>query len=460
MFSSYPNGQHSYFSLDADPHMVDAWSKVYHKPRVSHEICMDGTYTDLSLKNRYQDTRIGKTDMFDSIERHLKKKGLLKNAPLYFKNSAQWQRRVRKYCFEAVRRSEKIAGYDFLGPIDTHWHTFGYDVGMMNEFYELKPGETIRNVHRYNGSTVLLQDLGKRTNFMSGEKLECTILTSHYGKEDLRDGQLQIRLFLDGQVIHRKTVGIDRVENGTVTALDQISFELPRIEKPAFMKLLATLDGGGTFVENEWELYLFPKVQPVEVCENLIVTHEMNLLQLEGFLKEGKDVLLLGTEPFVSLPTSFRIALAGRTSGNLATVVGDHPMLGNLPHEGFCGWQFAELLEGGRAVCFEADEVPFHPVIEVVSTHKYAIRQAALFEFRVESGRLLVCGFDFKEQDPAAGWLREQLISYVQSDAFAPRDWLDTGRLRALAEGKVKKAAANTNFAFNPNDKTATRRKQ
>lgn len=64
-------------------------------------------------------------------------------------------------------------------------------------------------------------------------------------------------------------------------------------------------------------------------------------------MKEGKDVLLLGTEPFVSLPTTFRIALAGRTSGNLATVVSDHPVLRNMPNEGFCGWQFSELFEGG-----------------------------------------------------------------------------------------------------------------
>ena len=38
-----------------------------------------------------------------------------------------------------LRRCENMAGYDFLGPVDTHWHTFGYDVGMMNEFFELKP---------------------------------------------------------------------------------------------------------------------------------------------------------------------------------------------------------------------------------------------------------------------------------------------------------------------------------
>lgn len=463
MFSSYPNGQHSYSSLDVDPEMVDDWNGVYNKPRVSHEICIDGTYTDLSLKNRYKNTRVGKTDMFDSIERHLEKKGLLKNAPIYFKNSSEWQRRVRKYCFEAVRRSENIAGYDFLGPIDTHWHTFGYDVGMMNEFYELKPGETVRNVHMYNGATVLLTDLGKRTNFTAGEKLECAILTSHYGKGDLTDARLQIRLSLDGGVIERRNVQTDWIRNGAVTRLYDFSCVLPKVEKPATMKLYVTLDGGEIFVENEWELYLFPEMGTGkrEACRaELVVSEGLELARLEQLLVDGKDVLLLGANPFVSLPTSFRIALAGRTSGNLATVIEEHPALEGLPKDGFCGWQFADLLEGGRAVCFENDAVPFHPIIEVVSTHKYAIRQAALFEFRALNGRLLVCSFNFHDSDPAAQWLKNRLIAYTHSQAFDPADTLDLSGLHALAENKVKKTAANTNFAFNANDKTAVRRKR
>lgn len=459
LFSSYPNGQHSYFSLDADPEKVDDWSRVYKKPRVSHEICIDGTYTDLSLKDRYRGTRVGKTDMFTSVECHLKKKGLLKKAPLYFRNSSEWQRRVRKYCFEAVRRSKNMAGYDFLGPIDTHWHTFGYDVGMMNEFYELKPGETVRNVLMYNSATVLLTDLGRRTNFAAGEPLDFGLYVSHYGKQDLSGAQLTVRLSLEGQVIERRSVQLERVENGAVSRVYDFSVVLPETEKPGEMKLYVTLDGDGLFAENEWELYLFPKAEITGDEENLVISEGMELFELIDLLKDGKDVLLFGAEPFVSLPTTFRIALAGRTSGNLATVVRDHRALGAMPHEGFCGWQFGELLEGGKAVCFETDAVPFDPIIEVVSTHKYAVRQAALFEFRVMNGRLLVCSFNVKDTDPAGRWLRSQLISYAKSGAFEPKDSLHEAGLTALATGKVRRAEANTNFAFNANDKTAVRRK-
>lgn len=472
VYSSYPNGQHSYFSLDGEPDKVDDWGRVYGKPRISHEICIDGTYTDLSLKNRYKGTRVGKTQMFNSIEAHLEKKGLLKKSPLYFKNSGEWQRRVRKYCFENVRRSNNIAGFDFLGPIDTHWHTFGYDVGMMNEFYELKPGETVRNVRMYNSPTVILTDMGRKNNFVAGEVLDCEILVSYFGKKDLDQAQVTIRLSLDGDVIECRVVETDEIKNGQVSKVCDFICELPKVQKPGAMKLYVTLDGDGVFAENEWELYVFPAAGMFENGEmaaaedniyeknSLIISEGMSLQELEALLEAGKDVMLLSADPFVSLSTTYRIALAGRTSGNQATVIADHPVLYELPHEGFCGWQFAELLEGGQAVCFESDQVPFEPIIEVVSTHKYAIRQAALFEFSVGNGRLLVCSLNFKKKNPAATWLKEALIRYAESDTFRPKHEITIEQLRALASGKVKKVAANTNLAFNANDKTAVRGKR
>lgn len=459
MYSSYANGLLSYYSLDANPEKVDEWSKVYQKPRVSHEICIDGTYTDLSLKDRYKGSRVARTDMFTSIERHLEAKGVLKKAPLYFKNSCEWQRRLRKYCFEAARRSNNLAGYDFLGPIDTHWHTFGYDVGMMNEFYELKPGETVRNVLMYNSATVLLTDLGRKVNFTAGERLSFGVSISHYGSRDLENAQLKIRLLEQGRVIASEETVTDEVKNGRVSKLHDFAYRLPEVEKPCAMKLYITLESAELFVENEWEIYLFPKMN-IPDRKDIVISEDMKIEELVEAMKAGRDVLLLGGDPFACLATSFRIALAGRPSGNLATVIADHPLLRELPHDGFCGWQFGELLENGRAVCFESDDIPFEPIIEVVSTHKYVIRQAALFEFRVLNGRLLVCSFNLQDGDPAATWLLNTMISYMQGEEFVPRNMLNEQQLYSLAKGIAKSAEKNQNLAFNVNDKTAVRRRK
>ena len=459
LYNSYTSGQNSYHSLKCDPAMVDSWSEVYQKPRLSHEICINGTYADLTLKDRYKGTRIGNTELFTSVEKHLADMGVLQNAPTYFRNSCQWQKRVRKHCFETTRMSHNLAGYDFLGPIDTHWHTFGYDVGMMNEFYELKPGESVRSVRMYNSPTVILSDLGLDVNFVSGQELCVGLFASHYGDTDLIDGQLSVKLLQNGKALWEKTQTIRPVANGTVGKLADLTFQLPKSDLPEAYMLSVTLTCGNVFAENEWELYAFPKQADASVGD-LVVSDGMEEAELIRLLKAGADVLFLGNSPFNSNPTSFQIALAGRTSGNLATVIYDHPITEQMPHEGFCSWQFRCLLEGGQAVCFNDSSLPFEPIIEVVSTHKFVIKQAALFEFRAYSGRVLVCGFRFSAEDPFAHWLKNELIAYASSDAFMPKITLDEQQLHTLIHSQQVQVEANTNFAVNLNDKTAIRKKK
>ena len=73
-------------------------------------------------------------------------------------------------------------------------------------------------------------------------------------------------------------------------------------------------------------------------------------------------------------------------------------------------------------------------------------------------GRLLVCSFDFKEEDAAAKWLLNRFISYMQSDEFRPKIEIDETGLYELKNAKVINGIKNTNVAFNPNDKTSIRK--
>lgn len=456
LFNSYTLGRTSYFSLTADPAILDSWSPVYQRPRLSHEICIQGTYTDLSLKDRYRGTRIGKTEMFSSIEAHLAAKGVLEKAPLYFYNSCQWQRKLRKFCFEATRMCRTIAGYDFLGPIDTHWHTFGYDVGMMNEFYELKPGETVRNVRMYNSDTVLLTDFGTQFNFTAGKPLSVGLLVSHFGSKDLEKAQLNIRLTLDGKLVESRKLCLPLVQAGVVEKLYNFEALLPDVKMPGAMKLAVTLECGDTYAENEWELYLFPQKKTEQ--GDLLVAENLTEEELLAALEAGRDVVLLGAGPFANRKISFQQALAGRSAGSVATVIEDHPALDGLPHEGYCDWQFRNLMEDGDAVAFETDSVPFAPIIEVVTPHKNVIRQASLFEFAALNGRLLVCSLRFDETDPTACWLKNRLIEYARSEQFQPEHTVNAAQLQSLIHASVEKTVENRNFAFNPNDKASSKK--
>ncbi len=458
VYNSYSLGATSYYSDAGDPATLDTRNAVYGKPMLSHEICINGTYADLSLKDRYKGSRIGDTELFTSVERHLEQKGLLDRAPLYYRNSVGWQSLLRKHCFELTRRSETLAGYDFLGDIDTHWHTFGYCVGLMNEFYELKSGETAENVLRYNADAVLLADLPYGRNFTAGQKIELPILVSNYG-EALPKATLTLRVTNGQRVLLRRELRLSDIPAGKVKELYKLSFTLPKVADPCRLTVCAGLSGGNTDTQNRWELYVFPKVEKLPSAKalkqaSLTVTNDISADDLLQKMQAGERVLLFGAGPFSSVPTTFQLSVAGRTNGHLATAIAEHPLVEKLPHDGFCGWQFRQMLNGGTSVVLDRPELPFAPIIEMASTYKNARREALVFEYRVGRGKLLVCGLNLQEDDPGAAWLREALVQHALGAEFNPQITLRYADLTALCNVEVVEEGANDNEAANKNDIT------
>ena len=487
-FTSYQLGAVSYNSLNGESaETIDVWGDAYcGKPRTMHETCIDGSFCDITLEKDYpKDSPITKEGVFSEVRRHLAERGLLDRAPAYVRNSSEWMRRIRKFTFEKVRASRRIVGYDYLGDIDSRWHTFGYSDGMMDEFYRLKHGETVENVRRYNSAAVLLCSLGSDFNFKAGEKRRVAFTISNFAG-DAKNAVIKVSLVREGtrngeccqcenvassnvansQLGHREEEAwkgekkIGPVKNGEIAELGEFEVAIPVADKPTKYLLRASFVGGAVKAENEWEVYAFPEnstrstcsTRPNSTLHNVRIVSNISRDDLFAAMGRGERVLLLGKGPFKSLRTSFRIGLAGRTSGHYATIIKpNHPALEGMPHEGFCGWQFRRLMQNGAAVQLEAG-VPFDPIIEVASSDKYLIRQAMLFEYKVGEGRLLVCSFAFGANDPAAAWLKARLEAYAASDAFNPKQSLTPDQLRAVIDAPLFSAEANKNVALNPDD--------
>ncbi len=458
VYNSYSNALTSYSSADGTPTVLDTRNAVYGKPLLSHEICIHGTYADLSLEEHYRGSRIGQTAFLSSVREHLADVGLLDRAPLYYRNSAAWQRLLRKHCFETVRRSTTFSGYDFLGEIDTHWHTFGYCVGMMNEFYELKPGETVQNVLRYNGETVLLADLPSQVNFLSGASVEIPILVSHYGKT-IPQALLQIRVSCGGSVLYRRQLHTGEIVRGSLSELYRVIFRMPHTDRPMKLTLSVSLSGGDTDSENCWDLYVFPKVRkPISAkalsTGGVSVTETFDGTTLWNMLSSGKTVVLFGAGPFAAKDVSYQLSVAGRTNGHLATVIADHPLMEEFPHDGYCAAQFASMLRSSHAAVLDLRDMPHAPIIDIASSYKNAHREALLFEYRVGEGKLLCCTLRLCHDDPAAAWLRDHILAYAMGDGFCPLQTLSREQFAALCRIAPVTESENSNRAMNKNDIT------
>lgn len=418
VFGPYALGMTSYFSLRGFPDILDRNLSVYGRPCMTHELGIAGCYLDLSLENRYKDTRIG-TDLFRAARESLAKAGLGDRAMTYYRNSAAWQRLILKDVMETARHCRFLAGYDCLGANDTHWCRMGYGCGVLNEFDEMKPGRSVDDILSYNGESVLLVSKQRERNLQAGAAFQRELSLSWFGDGTLRAAELRWTLRdTNGNVLGEHRVPVADIQPGTVSPIASISATMPNAEQPLKATLEVELTAPNVRVRNQWEYWIFPPAPPMTPSEVAVVASldAETVQRIAG----GQRVVLLGHKPFPTRPLTFQIGVAGRAEQNFATVIAKHPLADRFPHDGYCDWQF-RLMLSGVVVNFDALPEAFDPILEVVSSYKQIHRQAALFEWQVGSGRLLVCTLELPPDDPAAAYLRSQILDYAAGEQFQPR---------------------------------------
>ena len=448
VFGQYTWGWVSYTSLRGEPEKIDRCLAVYERPCLTHELGICGCYLDLSLEERYRNLRIG-PGLYAGARQELQRAGLLDRAPMYYRNSAAWQRLMLKDSMETTRHCRLFAGYDCLGGNDIHWHRTGYGCGVLNEFDEPKAGRTVDDILTYNGESVLLVNQQRERNLVAGQLLGREISLSWFGEGTLRGATLHWSLqATDGAMLAKGSQAVAAIEAGSVQPIASISAATPKLDRATKATLLVELTGQDVRLRNEWDYWLFPAADSA-VPENIRVVTALDAATLKA-LVAGQRVALLGSKPFPVRPMSFQMGLAGRPEGNLATVIARHPLTDQFPHDGYCDWQFSKMLSKAAAVQLDALPAAFDPILEVVSSYKRVRRQAAIFEWRVGEGRLLVCGLRLPETDPAAAFFGRLLLQYVSGPQFQPRKQVTPEQVIQLTRGALtaSKPAAKTDEAL------------
>ena len=416
----------------------------YERPILAHESGIIGTYINLSLEPRFTGTM--PADLYRAAREYIASAGRLDRASTYYDNSARWHGQARKYVLENLRKCDVFDGYDLLGAWDSHWHNSGYGCGLMNEFFEFKPGDTLQGVLQYNGESVLLLDNSKRHLFRAGETFDMPIMASLYGGTDLHDGSVGWRVVDGGDILLQGELNDLQAKDGLVSTLNNITFDWPESRVSQHLLLEVELRGSGYHLNNQWDFWVFPnrpapavRASADEGALSLLAPRYPDIQSSTTFpearlrivrsltetdvdhLVGGGDVLLLGSTPFPANQTRYQMGVAGRAHMNLATVIKDHASLAYIPHDGWCDWQFQQLLEGGECVEFNKFPVEFDPIVEVVSSYKYIRLQSSMWEAQTEGGRLFAVSFHLNPEDPATEALLDGVLEYVQSEEFQPK---------------------------------------
>lgn len=422
---------------------------VYNKPCLSHEAGILGGYIDLALESRYENSYIS-TELYAKIREYQQKNGVSFEQSQYFYDlNSRYIASLRKQLLENLRSCPTLRGYDFLGGVDCHWHRCGYPCGVFNEFYEAKPGESADSFRRCNGESVLLCDAGFQRNYAAGSMFEQSISISYFG-ETVRENAVVKWHFTAGDFTVSGEFPAAELIPGRVISLGKINFELPAFARAVKGVLSCTLCHERYLVDNQWNFWCYPKL-PVELPENCAVAYNFSEKEID-FVSSGGNLLLLDNFPCDISEEFYRPCSTGRSNGHYGFYVTPHPVMDAFPHENFLEFQIFNMMKSGKALLFKAGStLPFAPTVGLIPPYKLHQQKALIAEYTVGSGRIILCTLDLDCNDPAAAFLKAQLLKYLSSGSFAPAPAVDPEILKTLCGKSTRAAAITTDIAWDPN---------
>jgi len=310
-------------------------------------------------------------------------------------------------------------------------------IGILDMFYDLKPG--IITPEDYRGfcqPVVPLARLSKYT-WVSGETLSSQIQVSNFSAGDIKSPVEWKLIKSDGAVLDKGTLKSGIIKQGRVSDIGEVSVNL-ETSVPLGCRLVVSIPG--TDYANSWPIWIYPADASTDTPENIEV---VNVLDADGIarLKAGVTVLLMASgnmDESIEFKNTFMPVYWSqgwfpgqkKTLGLLCDP--SHPLFEQFPNEGFCDWQWNDIINNSATAILSGLPADYRPLIQPVDDFHYNRKLGTVFEGRVGEGRLLICTYPVRDRldAPACRQLYSALLTYAASEAFQPTqslpvEWLE-----------------------------------
>ena len=448
--------------VNADASRVDPAACA--KPIIQHEFRWWSSFPDVRISHKY----CGAVRHYagEMARRAARARGQEHLLGTYARNSQHLQLLEAKAKMEACRRDHPhLAGICHFDAMDAN----PSPQGIIDEFYQQKLADA-ETWLRTNGDTVLLSSLAFADRVLAGgDELRCVLSVSDFSHPPFTRPTLTWRIASEGAVLGEGTVVWEH-RPYTTCAVGEIVWRAPETDCPRRLCLAAEMREGGRAVANAWDLWLFPTAEgQVDAVIHGASEHtwlrEWPLPRPEGaadsaavvaterldnglieFMRQGGTVLLAASEglvrphapSFMSSAQHFFTPPANYgpyEDGQNGTVVLDHPLLGDFPHEGFGDLQFYRLMVDSPPLDLEPlGLTDCEPVIRVI--HRYPVCRplGLLVERRCGEGRLVLSALRLGAAWPEARHLLRCICAHARSTRTPEAAEVSEETLRFLVE--------------------------
>lgn len=347
-----------------------------------------------------------------------------------------------KYEIESFLRTPSCAGIQLLSMQDYQGQGEAL-VGWLDVFYDSKGITTPEQFRCHHDTTVPLLRFPKYI-WTNDESFTADIQLAHYGTTVLNDGLYWKIKDEAGNRIAYGRIPARSYAVGSAEIVGEMKGSLSAVTSA--QKLLIEVGLENQPIANTWSVWVYPANSETKKG-TVYITDRMDAA-CQKRLEQGEKVLLqafnLGTDAtcdkisFYPLYWSLTF-FPGQGKNTIGMVLRDkHPLFARFPTDSHSDWQWEAIYKDARAFYINDYPVNYKPIAQPVDDFHRNNKLASIFELKVGKGKLLVCGFDLKDEaNPVARQLKNSMLHYMNSDDFNPtleKDILSLQKMLVYAE--------------------------
>jgi hypothetical protein len=401
-------------------------------PIIAHEIGQWPVYPRWSEIEKY--TGVLKARNLEKLKRLAEKNGVAWQNEDFAKASGSLNQIMYKYETESFLRTPSCAGVQLLSMQDYQGQGEAL-IGWLDCHWESKEIITPEKFRQHFTTTVPLLRMEKFV-WENDELFKAEVQLAHHGENPL---DAACNWMIEDETNNLVGTGsFDRLNCNVGSLSDLGAIQLDLSEVSTAQKLTISIEVAGTEFQNSWDIWVFPENTEEEEVRDIFVTNELNAKTFEKF-KSGHKVLLdahqLGTDEqsvfahFYPLYWSLTF-FPGQGKTNIGLLLDEeHPAFDAFPTSFHSDWQWETICNDAKGFILNDLPEKFRPIAQPVDDFHRSNKVGSIFELKVGSGKLLVCGYNLNSELPVARQLKKSLLNYMESENFQPEqevkpDWL------------------------------------
>jgi len=414
-------------------------------PIVSHEIGQYQIYPDYKEISKYKGVLEARN--LEVFRNRLQKAGMLDQAADFQKASGAWAALCYKAEMEAAIRTKGFGGFQLLDLQDFPGQGTAL-VGILDAFMDSKNVISRKEWLQSCNDVVLLAEFPKYV-WTNAERFQAKIELANYSNKNL-DQEIKWQLKTEkGTLVNQGSMSLGVNPAGTLQRVGAIDVALSSITAPQKVTLELTLADGS--YSNSYPLWVYPSetsqlnLGAVQVATKLddVVLSQLEhggkvLLMPQTAGLKGKSVPGLFPPEFWSWGMFKSISESGKkpvSPGTLGLLTDPkHPALRLFPTEGHTNWQWYSIIKASNEIILDQMPKSYRPIVQVIDNLERDHKLGMVFEFKVGSGKLLVCSAQLNliMEKPEAQQLFRSLVRYMNSEEFKPDHEITSEKLSTL----------------------------